>query len=180
MNEILRFVNFWDNEIFSFCRHTKISVTRSIFEIQSSSFGFSPPFMWFKNPVLQVMLYDQFCSLAHLFSSILKFLLLSKKCVISLSQYYTLCTYVCRSVSPSVGRTVLQILQKIIKPPLSCSYGLIFRLKIHNIKSKFIFCWALCSISFKNRPFNDNFVRVCKEIKKIMTPSRKLRHTAKD
>ena len=30
------------NEIFSFCWHTKISVTRSILEIKSSSFGFSP------------------------------------------------------------------------------------------------------------------------------------------
>ena len=39
---------------------TKIAVTRSIFEIQGSSSGFSPIFIGSKNYVLQPMLYEQF------------------------------------------------------------------------------------------------------------------------
>ena len=39
---------------------TKIAVTRSIFEIQDSSSGFSPLFIGYKNYVLQPMLYEGF------------------------------------------------------------------------------------------------------------------------
>ena len=39
---------------------TKIGVTRSIFEIEGSNFGFSPLFVCSTNAILQLRLYDQF------------------------------------------------------------------------------------------------------------------------
>ena len=39
---------------------TKIAVTRSIFEIEGSNFGFSPLFVCSTNAILQLRLYDQF------------------------------------------------------------------------------------------------------------------------
>ena len=57
--EILQFEN---SDITKFCVPwpTEIAAARSIFEIQRSSFGFSPLFVGSKNDVLQPRLYERF------------------------------------------------------------------------------------------------------------------------
>ena len=67
---------FWDFEIlrnwdFASPWHTEIPITLSIFEIESSSFGFSFVFMCFEIHVLQLRLYDQFCNDLKIWKQIL-------------------------------------------------------------------------------------------------------------
>ena len=57
--EILRFKNLEIMRFFVPCPK-KIAVTRSIFEVQGSSFGFSPFFIGSKNDVWQPWLYKLF------------------------------------------------------------------------------------------------------------------------